>query len=149
MNLSSSSVKWEQSEEIMIQYLQSSEHSVAYKRQVKYQIPSENMLKGSKLQQPETDRKHWCVVVPPLLENTTKETGRGPNLGTLSSGTSCWPWPTDGSNGCSSPGKAPRGRSFRMQCEKGELSPDAGAEFYSFWEVTAISSRGSLWSRSW
>lgn len=77
VNLNSLNVKWEQSEEIMIDYLQSSECSVAYKRQVKYQIPSENMLKGSKLQQPEADRKQWCVVVMPPLENTSKRSGRG------------------------------------------------------------------------
>ena len=62
-------------------YVQSSEYRVAYKRQITYWIPSGDMLKGSNAEQPEADRKHWCVEVMPLLENTTEEAGGGAKPG--------------------------------------------------------------------
>ena len=53
----------------------------------KYQIPSENTLKGYKLlEQPGAGRKHWYVVVTPLLENTTKKAGRRVSLGNSGAG---------------------------------------------------------------
>ena len=180
----------------------------------KYQIPSENTLKGYKLlEQPRAGRKHWCVVVTPLLENTTKKAGRRVSLGNSGAGpgllivkwkdpdagkdwrqeekgvtedemvgwrhwltqwtwvwassrrwwrtgkpgvlqpigSQSWTWLNDWlitMNVYSSPGKMLREMVLQYEAWKGRIAPWHRA--WGLWsEVSVISGRGSLWSRSW
>lgn len=87
------------------------------------------MLKGCKqLEQPEADRKHWHVVVMPLLENNTKEEGRRVSLGDSVAG----PDLLMGQMYALLQERCSEGWPFRMKHGKGELLPDTEPELYSF-----------------